>query len=173
MNKLKVSIFLIVFFSSTTLASDEKRYELDGGIVVTIEEAQFTPEQHDIKNCASSKIPCTIDGVFPFGTAFNIPRTYLKRLTFSIKNKTYELDTSGMYNAWGNRPLEHKGSIRYLGAHCYSDVDCKLRGIFSDAAGSYVAEWIMFGGTSQRTVLTSTNDVMHMFMKNIDPPYYD
>jgi hypothetical protein len=122
MNKLKVSIFLIVFFSSTTLASDEKRYELDGGIVVTIEEAQFTPEQHDIKNCASSKIPCTIDGVFPFGTAFNIPRTYLKRLTFSIKNKTYELDTSGMYNAWGNRPLEHKGSIRYLGAHCYSDV---------------------------------------------------
>jgi len=174
MNRDKyLTSILFLLLSGIVTAAEIKSYKLNGGITVTIEEAPFNPKNHKIENCENSEIPCVIDGSYPFGTAFSMPRTYLKKLTFTIKEQTYYLDTSGMYNAWSKRLLKHKDSIRYLGAHCYSKKNCKLRGIFSDAAGSYVAEWIMYGNTSQRTVLTFTNDIMNLFIKNIDPPYYE
>jgi hypothetical protein len=140
---------------------------------VTIEEATFNPEGHEIINCEGSDYPCTIDDIFPFGTANSFPRTYLKKLSLSIADKTYNLDTSGMYNAWGNRPLEFKGKIKYLGAHCYDKDHCSLRGLFSDAAGSFVAEWVIVNGKSTRTVITSSDDIVHLFIENIEPPHYE
>ena len=45
--------------------------------------------------------------------------------------------------------------------------------MFSDAAGSFVAEWQIVNGISTRTVLTSSNDVVHLLMEHIDPPEYE
>lgn len=154
-------------------ASDMQEFNLGKGITAQIEEAPFNPENHKIINCKDSNIPCTIDGVFPFGTAFDMPKTYLKSLSLTVSGKTYKLDTTGMYNAWGNRPLEYKGTIKYLGAHCYDKDNCALRGLFSDAAGSYVAEWLIVNGIATRTVISSSDDIVHLFMKNIEPPYYE
>jgi hypothetical protein len=78
-----------------------------------------------------------------------------------------------MYDAWGARPLEHPGAVRYFGGKCIDSANCQFRGLFSDAAGSFVAEWRVVNGISVRTVLTSSDDVVSLFMKKIDPPEYD
>jgi hypothetical protein len=77
-----------------------------------------------------------------------------------------------MYDAWGGRPLEYKGTIRYFGGKCSDQKNCQFRGIFSDGAGSFVAEWRIVGGVPTRTVLSGSDDIVHLFMKNIDPPEF-
>jgi hypothetical protein len=78
-----------------------------------------------------------------------------------------------MYDAWGSRPLEIKGVIRYFGGNCRDEKNCQFRGLFSDAAGSFVAEWFIVDGRPMRTVLTDTNDIVNFFSKNIDPPVFE
>ena len=174
MIKITISAILILCFASLQAKADDiKEFKLDSGIKVTIEEAPFDPKGHEIINCKGSEMPCLIDGGFPYGTDFSLPRSYLKKLIITYEGKSYSLDSSHMFNAWGNRPLEVKGVIRYLGGHCYDSKHCALRGLFSDAAGSYVAEWVVINGVPSRTVLTSSDDVVHLFMKNIDPPVYE
>lgn len=172
--KINICAILMLCFASLQANADEiKEFKLNSGITVSIEEAPFNPQGHEIVNCEGSEIPCLIDGSFPYGANFSLPSTYLKKLVISFEGKSHSLDTSHMFNAWGNRPLEVKGVIRYLGGHCYDSEHCALRGLFSDAAGSYVAEWVVINGVSSRTVLTSSDDVVHLFMKNIDPPVYE
>jgi len=91
----------------------------------------------------------------------------------TFAGRSYSLDVSQMYNAWGSRPLEYKGSVRYFGGSCENALNCTLRGLFSDAAGAYVAEWQIVNGVSERTILTWSADVVTEFMKHIDPPEYD
>ena len=174
MNKTtSILLFLLLAISTAAQSEGVKEFDLGKGITVRIEEAVFSPNNHKIENCEGSDIPCTIDGIFPFGTAFNMPKTYVKLLSLSIGSKTYKLDTTGMYNAWGNRPLEYKGTIKYLGAHCYDENNCALRGLFSDAAGTFVCEWVVINGHPFRTVISSSDDISHLFMRNIEPPYYE
>ncbi|MEZ5541071.1 MAG: hypothetical protein R3F42_03410 [Pseudomonadota bacterium] len=172
-HSLLFALSLLLLLSSLTRADDVKEFDLGNGITVQIEEARFLPAEHEIKNCKDSDMPCTIDGSFPFGAAFDMPHSYLKRLSLSISGKSYDLDTAGMYNAWGNRPLEYKGTVKYLGAHCYDENNCALRGLFSDAAGSFVGEWLIVNGMAKRTVISSSEDIVHLFMNNIEPPYFE
>lgn len=86
---------------------------------------------------------------------------------------SYSLDVSDMYDAWGRRPLEHAGIIRYFGGKCFDNKNCLLRGLFSDAAGSFVAEWQIVDGLPIRSVLSSSQDIVHLFMEHIDPPEFD
>lgn len=78
-----------------------------------------------------------------------------------------------MYNAWGNRPVEYPGVVRYFGGKCFDKKNCQFRGLFSDAAGTFVAEWLIVDGHSTRTVLTSSSDVVVLFTENIDPADFD
>ena len=78
-----------------------------------------------------------------------------------------------MYNAWGKRPLKYKNSnVKYMAAVCQTESWCTLRGLFSDAAGSFVAEWQIRMGKPERTIITNSNDVVSLFIKNIGPPEY-
>ncbi len=170
---MKTLLLTIFCISGLSYADKPKIFDLGNDVKVSILEVKFEPSEHKIVPCEGSDIPCLIDGHLPFGTAVSMPRTKLKELKFITKKSTYILETTGMYNAWGNRPLQYKDSIKYLGAHCYTPDNCKLRGIFSDAAGSYVAEWYIFNGTSMRTVLSSSDDITHLIINNVEPPYYD
>lgn len=77
-----------------------------------------------------------------------------------------------MYDAWGNRPLEVKGAIRYFGGRCSDVKNCEFRGIFSDGVGTFVAEWRVVDGVPIRDVLTDSSDIIDLFMHNIDPPIH-
>jgi len=173
MKFLHIATLLGYLLPSVVLANATISFILPSGVEVTIVESVFQKEKFDIKGCSIGSSVCRINGHIPFGVTFGFPNTYLKNITASYQGHSYTLDVADMYNAWGNRSLEHPGVIRYFGGRCYDKSNCQFRGIFSDAAGSFVAEWLIVDGLAIRTVLTSSNDVVNLFKKNIDPPEFD
>jgi len=161
---------------AVALAADNStsaEFKLPSGVTIRIVESPFNPAKHKIKGCTGGADGCLIDGRFVFGSADEIPKTYVKSITATFGERSYSLDVSQMYDAWGGRPVEVKGAVRYFGGRCYDPMNCTLRGLFSDAAGSYVAEWQITNGISGRTVLTSSGDIVSDFIGNIDPPEYE
>jgi hypothetical protein len=168
-----------VFAADSTVA-----FTLRSGVVIRIVEAPFDPAAHRIKGCGvgpranpSALVTCLIDGKPVFGSDTQLPQTYVKSITAKFQGQSYALDVSQMYNAWGTRRFEMTvkgvGTVRYFGGSCQDSSNCVLRGLFSDAAGAYVAEWQVIDGVSVRTVLTSSGDIVGQFIQHIDPPEYE
>jgi hypothetical protein len=181
--KTVVSIGVLSFAlgaSALSAVDATSAFTLPSGVAIQIVEAPFDPAKHHIQGCGSDSVShpssaagCLIDGRLVFGSAVEMPRTYVRSITAAFAGRRYSLDVSQMYNAWGTRPLEIKGAVRYFGGRCEDALNCTLRGLFSDAGGAYVAEWQIVNGVSQRTILTWSDDVVVDFMKHIDPPKYD
>ena len=172
--RLLGTLLSLVFLPAAVANADTTAlFTLPSGVKVQIIEAPFDPSRFKVEGCSGTSEVCRIDGHVPFGTAFGLPRTYVKSIIISFQGHSYSLDVSDMYNAWGSRPLEYKGVIRYFGGKCFDLRNCQFRGLFSDAAASFVAEWGIINGIALRTVLTGSDDVIDLFMKNIDPPEYE
>ncbi|HET8711859.1 MAG TPA: hypothetical protein VFM32_10805, partial [Spongiibacteraceae bacterium] len=154
-------------------ANGGRAFTLPSGVKVEIIEVPFNAKLFKISGCKNTDSACLINGKIPWGVAFGLPATYIKSLVISYNNQSYELDVSNMYNAWGARPLEVSGGPRYFGGKCFDTKNCQFRGLFSDAAGSFVAEWRIVNGIPMRTVLTDSNDVVNLFTQNIDPPEFE
>ena len=160
-------------FTTPAFASSPVTFTLPSGVKVALDERAFVKSQFKVHGCSGKELECRINGRIPFGSDLDLPKTYVKSIKVSFQGKTYSLNSTDMYNAWGGRPLEHPGSIRYFGGKCFDSQTCRFRGVFSDAAGSFVAEWRVANGVSTRTVLTDSNDVIHLFIKQIDPPEFE
>lgn len=163
--------FLI--FANPAVADMNSEFILPSGVEVKIVEAHFQRAQFNVEGCSDRDATCRINGHIPFGIESGLPTNYVKSIIISFQGSTYSLDVSNMYDAWVGRPLEHPGKIRYFGGKCFDVKNCQFRGIFSDAAATFVAEWLVTDGQAFRTTLTSSNDVVNLFMKNIDPPEFD
>lgn len=169
-----VIILVIILFPLSSFAADMRsKFTLPSKVEISIIEAPFYKKKFKVEGCSDKDSICRINGHIPFGIAFGIPKTYVKSIVITFQGKSSELDVSDMYNAWGNRPLEYRGKVRYFGGKCSDLKNCQIRGIFSDAAGSFVAEWLIVDGRAFRSILTSSNDVVDLFMKHIDPPEFD
>lgn len=149
------------------------RLSLPSGIEVQIEEAPCDPGVALSEAGATSGKPCEAGKGVAFGVRGPLPKTMVKRIAVAVGNRTYELDSSGMYDAWGERPLSHPNIVRYLGGWCHDASNCQVRGVFSDGAASFAAEWRVVDGRQFRTVLTDCSDVVDLFLRNIDPPRFD
>ncbi|OUS26978.1 hypothetical protein A9Q99_17375 [Gammaproteobacteria bacterium 45_16_T64] len=150
---------------------DIHTFSFKGGISVSLSEIQYS--QSDIAACINDKTVCRTNGDIVFGSDNENPTSYLNAMSISVDGKTYNLDTSNMYNAWQGKPKEIDGVIKYLHASCFNSNNCTVRGLFSDAAGSYIAEWKVINSLPYRTVLTSSGDLVRTFIKNIHPPIYE
>jgi hypothetical protein len=171
---IKVALAIVLaLVSAPAFAGTEATFTLPSGVNVKIIEAPFEKKFFKISGCTESSATCRINGHVPFGVDFDLPETYVKSISVSYRGQSYSLDASDMYNAWGNRPLEYKGVIRYFGGKCFDTKNCQFRGLFSDAAGSFVAEWAIVDGLSIRTVLSGSGDIVDLFMKHIDPPEFE
>ena len=148
-------------------------FTLPSGVMVRIVELPFKASEWRIEGCGTPQTACRINGHLPFGVDRGLPGTYVKSITVEFKGQRHALDASGMFNAWGGRPLEYKGVVRYFGGRCFEPRNCHFRGLFSDGAGSFVAEWQVVNDHVLRTVLTDSIDVVHLFASNIDPPEYE
>lgn len=168
-----VAVLLSLLFPSSVLADKTSTFALPSNVGVTIVESAFQEAKFDVEGCSTKSPMCRINGRIPYGVALGLPKTYVKSITISFQGASYALDVTDMYNAWGNRPLEYPGAVRYFGGRCFDKKNCQFRGLFSDAAGSFVGEWLIVDGVTIRAVLTSSNDVVSLFMKNIDPPEFD
>lgn len=149
------------------------RLSLPSGIEVQIEEVPCDLVDARSEAGANSERPCQLREGVPFGVRGQFPKTKVKRIAVAVGNRTYELESSAMYDAWGERPLSHPGKVRYLGGWCHDTSNCQLRGVFSDGAASFAAEWRIVDGRPFRTVLTDSSDVVDLFIRNIDPPRFD
>jgi hypothetical protein len=147
-------------------------FTLPSGVQVRIVEAPFEASLFKVVGCSTGESRCLINGQVPFGSGNGLPRTYIKSITVSFKGRSYLLDSSQMFNAWGSRPLAYPPprAVRYFGGNCFDSANCQFRGVFSDAGGSFAAEWVIVGGAVVRTILTDRNDVVGFIMNNIDPP---
>lgn len=172
---MRCLVLLTTTFLAAAAAAQETQatFTLPSGVSIRIVEAPFAASAHRITSCGYEGSACLIDGRVPFGSALSLPSTYVKRITATYKGSTYDLDSSQMFNAWGRRPLSVGTAVRYFGGQCQDSKNCAFRGLFSDAAGAFVAEWIVVEGTSSRTALSWSDDVKDLFLKNIDPPTYE
>ena len=149
---------------------------LSEDIVVQLVERSVVLDEKNRDYCKDKTVGL-VNGTAPFGEDSSNPRavpsSYLAKLTLRVKGKTYNLETTNMYNAWGDRPLEDHGQ-KYMAAHCYDPNTCTLRGIFSGQGGLYVAEWIIGNGKPFRSILSDSTDVVDFFMKGgINPPVFE
>jgi len=168
-----VIVLSFVLCAALVMADTTSTFILPSGVEVKIVEAPFQKSLFKVEGCSERDSVCRINGHAPAGIAFGLPKTYVKSITVSFQGRSYSLDVSDMYNAWGARPLEYKGKIRYFGGKCFDAKNCQFRGLFSDAAGAFVAEWRIVNELQVRTVLTDSNDVVNLFEKKIDPPEFD
>jgi hypothetical protein len=166
-------IALLGAWSSPALAGGSASFLLSSGVRIEIVEMPFQRESFAVLGCNNHSAACLINGHVPFGTDLELPKTFVRGITASYQGHVYSLDSSNMYDAWGGRDVEAKGDIRYFGGKCFDAIDCQFRGVFSDAAGTFVAEWKVVDGVSIRTVLTNSSDVVDLFLKHIDPPEYE
>jgi hypothetical protein len=173
MKRIAMMLIVTCGVMSAQGAESHATFTLPSGVRVEITEANFEGSGFATSGCSGQGEECRINGSVPFGSAQRIPKTYVKAITVSYENKSYSLDASNMYDAWGTRSLEHKGIVRYFGGKCFNQDNCHFRGLFSDAAGSFVAEWQVVDGLPIRTILTDSNDVVNLFSKNIDPPEFN
>lgn len=173
MNLFAVIVLSFALFVSSAIADTTSAFTLPSGVGVKIVEATFEQSLFKVEGCSDKDEVCRINGHTPAGIAFGLPNTYVKSITVSFQGRSYSLDVSDMYNAWGSRPLEYPGKIRYFGGKCFNAKNCQFRGLFSDAAGTFVAEWKIVNELPVRTVLTDSNDVINLFQQNIDPPEFD
>jgi hypothetical protein len=169
MKKLAVMLLLgLILLSGNALA--DAAFTLPSGVHVSIVEAKFKKNDFHLSGCEDIDKPCLINGHVPFGPTDNLPKTYVKAITVSYLGHLYSLDVSDMYDAWGSCPLAVRGAVRYFGGSCSTVEICQFRGLFSDGASSYVAEWKIADGIPIRTVLSNSSDIVNLFMQNIDPP---
>jgi hypothetical protein len=172
-NIFVIIVVSIIIFAPQAIADTTSTFTLPSGVEVKIIEAPFQKALFKVEGCSEGDLVCRINSHAPAGIAFGLPKTYVKSITVSFQGRSYSLDVSDMYNAWGSRPLEHEGKIRYFGGKCFNSKNCQFRGLFSDAAGTFVAEWRIVNELPIRTVLTDSDDVVNLFTRNIDPPEYE
>jgi len=176
MKKLGMIGLIILGLAGAAPAADDEftaSYEFGKSIKVTLAEKSFDSRQAKVETCQGGVGVCRINGVIPFGVASGMPKTFLAKVTLDAAGKTYNLDAGGMYNAWGKKPNDGQGTAQYLSAHCFDSYNCIVRGLFSETAGAYVAEWAIVDGHASRTMLTGSRDVVELFRKHIAPPLFE
>src|ERR1700733_11301338 len=128
--KVSAKLFALVFVVSAALLSNDAfaspAFTLPSGVHVEIIEAPFQKGQFNISGCSNDGNACRINGHVPSGSGFSLPKTYVKAITVSYQGRSYSLDASDMYDAWGTRPLEVKGVVRYFGGKCFDVKNCQF-----------------------------------------------
>lgn len=122
---MKAIIALILVATSAFVVADtEASFTLPSGVNVKITETPFQKKLFKVLGCSDSNTACLINGHVPVGSASELPKTYVKRISAIYQGQSYMLNVSDMYNAWGKRPLEVEGAVRYLGGKCTDAKNC-------------------------------------------------
>ena len=136
--------------------SNKVDIKLNDSISLTLEKTNFKLTNQKID--FYKDFPIGINGTIIFGTDGELPMSKLTNAEFKVGKKKYYLEISGMYNPWfGDRINENLIGLKIRNG------EIKLNGLFSDGAGSYGAEWIIFKESSIRTILTKDLEIIGYF----------
>ena len=136
---------------SPSAGGKEAVIELAPDIELRLKMILFEPDNHAITECRILDWTgiCLVDGAPVFGTDWEMPRTQLAEARVRLPSCTVPLDVSSMYNPWSG-----DADPRFF---CAEEIEggYAIHGSFSDAAGGYVAEWLVIQCSALRTVLSS------------------
>ena len=154
MRKMKnLTIFLLLLNFSLLAQSNKIHLKLNDSISLTFEKSDFKLTDQKIDYYKS--FPIGINGEIIFGTDGELPKSKLTKAELKIGEILYDLEISGMYNPWfGNGLNENLIRIRKENGGFI------LHGMFSDGAGSYGTEWIVYKNSSIRTILSKDEDII-------------
>ncbi|MBA3607018.1 MAG: hypothetical protein H0W43_00660 [Chthoniobacterales bacterium] len=138
---------LVIAHGAEPLEHPTGRFSFEQGIVLDYEIAPFN------KNIFRQKVGRIgpVYGVDGGGA----PSTELRKLVVTRENKKTPLEVSCMYEPAPGGMLKSQFRVRLLNARSMS-----LTGTFSDAAGSYVAQWLIVDGIGVRTILSDNPDTV-------------
>ncbi|PIE41609.1 MAG: hypothetical protein CSA49_02535 [Gammaproteobacteria bacterium] len=171
MRMLLAVLFIVISGCATGKELIESDISVNPDLELIFTEYRYSIAE--INRCIQVPGLCLKNGTPVFGAVSYPPRTYLQGLKLRYKDTVYNLNTQNMYNADVKGVRTEKGVVEYFYASCYDKKNCIVRGIFSDAGGSYVAEWNIIDGVPIRTMLTSSADIVHKFLEDIKPPVYE
>ncbi|GHS89598.1 hypothetical protein FACS189487_10140 [Campylobacterota bacterium] len=180
---MKGFVFLVIVFIASNLVADSTTEVknvilLKNGAKLEVIEDIFDAKKFNIEyRKDDSRIIEYINGRIPYGVDFGTPKTYAKSIELYYKGKTYNLDSSDMYNALETkipRPKQYsKLSVNHLfGIKCANENNCVIRGILSQGSSSFAVEWEILNGKSRRTIMTFSKDIILFMLENIEPDVY-
>jgi hypothetical protein len=157
--RLLLTITVLILVGESYGQQKEVKVKLADNITLTFLKDTFDPKGKKIE--ISDKVVISIDNKLVFGTDGEMPRTYLKKATLTIGTKNFDLQVDGMYNPWHEDFFNDKVfKLKTEGAQY------KVIGGFSDGAGYYGAEWIVFGQGCIRTILTNEEKILFEYMED-------
>jgi hypothetical protein len=142
---------------SLHLRAQQVQVKIGEHATIVLERALFKAAGNVLKFDKEKSLH-SINGQPAFGTDVELPRYTLTKAILLLNGRYYQLKVSGMYNPWvgdGAAYYPRKEAFRLVKAgRVY-----KLKGMFSDGAGGYVAAWQITDKVATRTVLT-TDDTL-------------
>lgn len=154
----QVLLLLFTFFSFGQ--KNNAIINLDSISTLELTREPFNPKKHNIETLQN--IVISIDKSPLFGSDGDLPNTQLTKAILKIKNKTYNLQVDNMYNPWTGDELNinffsiiHDGKNHHI-----------LKGVFSDGAGTYAAEWLIEWNSSIRNIITKDEIIIQSYFKS-------
>jgi hypothetical protein len=148
-----LTVFVLAFSSIVFGQTDIAVVKLNDTINLEMYRIPFdsTGKHFELNN----NLLLSINGASLFGTDGDYPKYQLSKAVLHIGHRTYQLQVDNMYNPWfGEIPFEKSFKLKIDGSYI------KIKGIFSDGAGSYGAEWTISGLSSIRTILSNDEQIM-------------
>jgi hypothetical protein len=140
-------IFIVSACHAAGTANTITEISYDDGISLVFEEMPYNRESDVPTDCGNGFI-CLINNQPLWGADGKLPDTKLEKATVTVKKARIELDTSGMFNPL----ISTARKPHYQVIHYYGDT-WKVRGRFSDGAGTYYAEWLVTKSGSMRIMI--------------------
>ena len=157
-----ITIFAFILISNAICwgQSESAIISINDTISLKLERTKFEPKGSKLDYYKNNFL-YSINGRPIFGTDGDIPKYILKAATLKVGMTNYNLQINDMYNPWfGEKPNEQFFTFEKEGP------EMRLRGYFSDGAGSYGAEWLIVGLISVRTVLSKDEWILIEYSKN-------
>lgn len=159
---MKLLYFTCLFFLTLPLQAQKVSVRFNKNATLVLERVPFSAVGKSFKyyrgegsNAYHSL--ALINGKSFFGTDGEIPRYTLAKALLLLNGHHYKLRVDRMYNPWFGNDTSYqpyKDSFRLL----KTEGGYRVRGMFSDGAGGYVAEWRITSQSSVRTILTNDED---------------
>ena len=129
-------------------------FKYDGDVSLSVDVELFDIKTNTYRDCGGGQI-CIVNNGLAWGNDGQIPVTFVKSITVQLGGKTISLDASGMYDSGITGDSREAFQIE----HYYADA-WKVRGRFSDGAGTYYAEWFIQQQWSSR-ILIGDSELLH------------
>jgi len=150
-----ISIAILIFSTMQMSAQVEKiSISLCDTIKLSLYREKFDPSYCKFEYYPEQYL-IAINGQMVFGTDGNIPKYKLSKAVLIKGKSSYNLRVDNMYNPWFGEKVNEKLFKAEL-----DGTNLIVRGLFSDGAASYGAEWLIVGNSCTRTILSRDEKII-------------